>query len=64
MTALKRIYLRCDRCRRFLNGTAVPSATTVVESRQEARRAGWRLNKAGEDICPDCYVRPGGNHGS
>ncbi len=51
MTALRRIFLRCDLCEEFLDSATVPSAWTVPEAREQARRAGWRRDKLGRDVC-------------
>lgn len=51
MTALRRIFLRCDLCGEFLDSATVPSAEFAQEARDQARRAGWRRDKLGRDIC-------------
>lgn len=58
MTALRRIFLRCDICEDHLDTDTVPSAETVVQARQQAHRAGWVHTKTGRDICDNC--RAGG----
>ena len=52
MVALRRVFLRCDMCKEFLSTDTVPPHRTVGEAREDARRAGWRRDKLGRDICP------------
>ena len=54
MTALKRIFMRCDGCGEFLESDTIPSAASVVEARRMAHRAGWVHDKIGRDMCPGC----------
>jgi len=37
-----------------MDASAIPSAETVAEARQQAHRLGWVHDKIGRDLCPDC----------
>jgi hypothetical protein len=52
MSALPRVFLRCDMCGDFLSTDTVPAHRTATEARADARRAGWRRDKLNRDICP------------
>ena len=54
MTALRRIFLRCDDCGEFMETDTIPSSETVVEARQLGHRAGWVHDRLGRDMCPEC----------
>lgn len=51
MTALRRIFLRCDICGEFFDWSTVPDARTAPEAREQAKRSGWRRDKLGRDVC-------------
>ncbi|MBM9510052.1 hypothetical protein [Actinacidiphila acididurans] len=53
MTAFVRAFLQCDSCHEHWDTATVPSARTITEAREEARRAGWTRRK-GRDLCPYC----------
>lgn len=58
MTALRRIFLRCDLCQEFLESDAIPSSETVVGARKLAHRLGWVHDRIGRDVCPNCRTFP------
>jgi hypothetical protein len=55
MSAFTRAFLFCDGddCDATLDYSPVPSARTVTEAREEAKRGGW-VRRKGRDLCDDC----------
>lgn len=57
MTAIRRVFLKCDLCGTYLEEDGGLPAMSTMESAGEARRVarecGWRHDKLGRDVCPD-----------
>lgn len=51
MSAFRRTFIFCDICGEFMDSSTIPAAETMPEARDQARRAGWRRDKLGRDVC-------------
>lgn len=56
MTALKRIFLKCNSCN---NLASLVGSESVGEARNDARKLGWRHTKDGRDLCAHCGRQSG-----